>query len=102
MKDAYQSSGTSPTVGEGFSRSGNSPTQSDLPTAVNPTDILIQDHGSVVLLVPETDAGRAWVEENIGRENGFQPFWPTVLAEPRYVTEIVLGARRDGLRVGEN
>ncbi len=76
--------------------------KSNPPPAVNPPDILIQDHGSVVLLVPETDAGRAWVEHNIGRDNGYQPYWPTVLAEPRYVTDIVLGARRDGLQVEED
>jgi len=63
------------------------------------TDFTVKNHGSIVLLVPETDAGRAWVEENIGCDNGYQPYWPTVLAEPRYVAAIVEGMQNDGLVV---
>ena len=70
-------------------------TKSNSLSAVNPLDILIQGHGSILLLVPETDAGRAWVEENIGPDNGYQPYWPTVLVEPRYVENIVSGMQAD-------
>ncbi len=68
---------------------------------VHSPDIQTENHGSIILLRPLTDAAISWVNEHIGSDNGYQPYWPTVLAEPRYVTEIVLGAHRDGLTVGE-
>ncbi len=74
-------------------------TKSNFFPAVNPPDTLIQDHGSIVLLVPETDAGKVWVEDNIGRDNDFQPYWPKVVAESRYVQNIVKVMRQDGLEV---
>ena len=61
-------------------------------------DFLIENHGSIFLLSPQTDAGRAWIDENITRE-GFQPYWPTVVIEHRYVQELVEGIRNDGLVV---
>ena len=62
-------------------------------------DIQVQDHGSIVLLVPLSAAGEAWVNERIGPDNGYQPHWPTVLCEPRYVWGIVDVMRAAGLVV---
>jgi hypothetical protein len=61
--------------------------------------IRVEDHGSVILLHPATDAARDWLEEHVGRDDGFQPYWPVVVCEPRYVGDIVAGATLDGLRV---
>ena len=62
-------------------------------------DILVQNHGSIVLLRPSTPAGRAWLEANCDR-SGYQPFGGgTLLCEPRYVAVIVAGARGAGLEV---
>lgn len=61
-------------------------------------DIRVEDHGSIVLLVPESDIAKQWIEENIGQE-GYQPYWPTVLAEPRYVQTIIDGMESEGLTV---
>ena len=63
------------------------------------TDATIMDGGSVVLIEPQTDAARAWVEENIGQDNGYQPYWPTVTCERRYVADILDGMVADGLEV---
>ena len=62
-------------------------------------DFTISDHGTIILLKPHTSKALAWVEENIGRENGYQPYWPTVLCEPRYAQDILDGIGQDGLEV---
>jgi len=78
---------------DSFVSSGNSPTE-------NPGfDFLVENHGSIFLLKPQTPAATAWVQEHIGSENGFQPYWPTVLIEPRYIDDIVSGIQSDGLAV---
>jgi hypothetical protein len=62
-------------------------------------DILVQHHGSIVLLRPAPPAGREWLEANCDR-SGYQPFTGgTLLCEPRYVADIVAGARQAGLEV---
>lgn len=62
-------------------------------------DISVQNHGSIVLLVPGSPAGQSWLEDHIGADNGYQPYWPTVVVEPRYVGNIIEGARAEGLAV---
>jgi hypothetical protein len=66
---------------------------------VSRIDILVQNHGSIVLLRPATITGRAWLEANCDR-SGNQPFTRgTLLCEPRCVAAIVAGAREGGLEV---
>jgi hypothetical protein len=55
-----------------------------VPTSNFP-DSTVQNEGSIFLLHPHTDAARSWIEEHIGEANGYQPYRPTVLIEPRYV-----------------
>ena len=55
------------------------------------TDIVVENHGSIFLLRPISHSGREWIEQNIGKQNGFQPYWPTVVVEPRYIADIVKG-----------
>ncbi len=59
-------------------------------------DFLIENHGSVFLLSPLTDAARIWIDEHIGADNGFQPMYPTVLIEHRYISAIVRGLVEEG------
>jgi hypothetical protein len=59
-------------------------------------DFLIENHGSVFLLRPLTDAARSWIDEHIGADNGFQPMYPTVLIEHRYISAIVRGLVEEG------
>jgi len=63
------------------------------------TDIVIENHGSIFLLRPTSRSGQEWIEHNIGQENGFQPYWPTVVVEPRYIADIVSGMRAEDLGV---
>jgi hypothetical protein len=61
-------------------------------------DIKIEDHGSIVLLIPISAIGEQWVDENLnGPET--QRWGRGVVVEPRYVLHIVEGARGDGLEV---
>lgn len=62
-------------------------------------DFRVENHGSIFLLRPHTDAAKSWLEEHIGQDNGFQPYWPTVVIEHRYIGEIVAGIQSDGLGV---
>jgi hypothetical protein len=67
--------------------------------AADTPDIRVENYGSVVLLRPATAAGRAWLEANCD-QGGYQPFsGGTLLCEPRYVGDIVAGAREAGLAV---
>ena len=47
-------------------------------------DFELIDSGSIYLLRPMTKKAKAWVDDNIGSENGYQPYYPTVVMEPRY------------------
>lgn len=62
-------------------------------------DFAVENHGSIVLLRPLTQAGIDYVNREIGKDNGFQPYWPTVLFEPRYVDQFIDAIREDGLLV---
>jgi hypothetical protein len=61
-------------------------------------DIRVENY-SIALLRPATAAGRAWLEASCD-QTGHQPFGGgTLLGEPRYVADIVGGARQAGLEV---
>jgi len=60
-------------------------------------DFRVEHHGSLVLLVPITKRAVTWANHNIGADNGFQPYWPTVILEPRYVDNVLKGIHRLGL-----
>jgi hypothetical protein len=76
-------------LNDSFIASGNSPTQ---------PDFVVENHGSIFLLRPLTPAAKAWVEEHIG-DNGYQPYYPTVVVEHRFIADIIHGAQADGLVV---
>ncbi len=63
------------------------------------SDFTLQNEGSINLLHPDTEPAIRWVEDNIGQANGYQPNWPTVVMEPRYVRDIIEGIQADGLTV---
>lgn len=64
---------------------------------IGATDLRLQDEGTIWLLWPETDQGREWMDLNVERG---PTFGPATAVEPRYVEDIVEGARADGLTVG--
>lgn len=66
-------------------------------SAEKPTaDLRVQNEGSIFLLHAQTDAGRAWVDEHVVRE---QTFGDAIVVEHRYIAALVQGAQRDGLTV---
>jgi hypothetical protein len=84
MKNAFESSDSSPTHFE--------------PNLQTSPDILVENHGSVFLLRPASSVGQAWLQEKlIGEET--QLFGNAVVCEPRYVADLVFGARGEGLLV---
>ena len=69
-----------------FASSGSSPSP----------DFTIRDEGTIVLLVPHTQPARSWIDEHIGPDNGYQPYYPTVVIEHRYARPILEGIRESG------
>jgi hypothetical protein len=83
MKNTFQTSGSSPTSAVNLQPS---------------PDLLVENHGSIFLLRPITASGQSWLQENVvGEETKL--FGNAVVCEPRYVANIVFGARCEGLVV---
>lgn len=61
-------------------------------------DFTLYNHGSVVVLTPNTKAGKAWMQANIDVENA-QVWGKGVVVEPRYVGSILDGLTAEGLTV---
>jgi hypothetical protein len=80
---------------DSFVASGNSPTHSG---KIQP-DFAVENHGSVFLLKPLTPSATSWIEEHIGQDNRYQPYFPTVVVEHRYIADIIAGIQDDGLGV---
>ena len=81
---------------DSFVASGSSPTQRAQQAS---PDFLLENHSSIYLLRPLTENARAWVQDHIGSDNGFQPYWPAVVIEHRYVGAILEGISSNGLAV---
>lgn len=60
-------------------------------------DFSFRDEGSLVLLTPLSPSAHEFVEERIGSDSGFQPYWPTVVIERRYAQAILEGAIAEGM-----
>ena len=72
-----------------FASSGSSPSP----------DFTIRDEGSILLLTPHTEPARNWIDEHIARDNGYQPWFPTIVIERRYVEAILVGIREAGFEI---
>jgi len=60
-------------------------------------DFQVENHGSIVLLRPMSDAGREWAEQYLPDD---APMFGLAYAiEHRYIGDIVEGIRADGLEV---
>ncbi len=80
---------------DAFQTSGSSPTSA----STIPPDFVVENHGSILLLRPQNENAIAWVDDHIGSDNGYQPYYPTVVVEHRYIADIVAGIQNDGLAV---
>ncbi|PYX69051.1 MAG: hypothetical protein DMG78_23200 [Acidobacteria bacterium] len=82
---------------DSFAASGSSPTGETPPSASAPTcDLIFENHLSLFLIRPVSQAGKTWLDENVGDENTLT-FGGAVVCEPRYIENIFLGATADGL-----
>ena len=86
---------------DSFVSSGSSPTQSkpDFYSRKTTPDFSFRDEGSIVLLTPLSPSAHEFVEERIGSDNGFQPYWPIVVIERRYAQDILEGVIAEGMVV---
>jgi hypothetical protein len=77
MKNAFETSGTSP-------------------TEIEP-DFRVENHGTIFLLQPLSPAANSWIEENLPEDR--MTFGGAVVIEHRYIADIVRGAMASGLGV---
>jgi hypothetical protein len=98
---AAKNSNTTPrlTTDTGASEKGAPVKTAHSNPAVNTPDFRFENHFSICLLHPLTDAARAWVDEHIGQDNGFQPQYPSVILEPRFCAAVLEGIADAGLAV---
>ena len=62
------------------------------------TDVEVNDAGTIIQLIPHTDEGRAWINENTESEP-YQWLGPALCVERRYAENIVYGMIDAGLVV---
>jgi hypothetical protein len=60
-------------------------------------DIRVDNHGSIVIFVPLTEAGEEWMGEHLPEDA--QRWGGGIVVEPRYALDIVHGAVEDGLKL---
>lgn len=58
-------------------------------------DLSFENHFSLFLIRPLSDAGQSWLDENVADDA--QIFGNAIVCEPRYVEAIFHGATNDGL-----
>ena len=61
------------------------------------TDFVLSDHGSIVILTPQTPEARGWVNEHL--PDDAQCFGRGVVIERRYFEDIYDGITADGLTI---
>ena len=62
------------------------------------SDIVVKGGDSIFFFDPVSDEAVDWITRFVSQE-GYQPYWPTVLVEHRYVQGLVNAAINDGLEV---
>ena len=60
------------------------------------SDFLIDDNGSIFLLVPQTISARIWIADHVNKES-FQPFYPAIAVASPYIHTIIDSIQREGL-----
>jgi hypothetical protein len=81
---------------DSFAASGSSPTRKKK-TAIRQWDFRVEFHGAIILLCQLTSSACAWVQAHIGADNGYQPYYPTAIIEPRFIDDVLVGIRKKGL-----
>lgn len=60
-------------------------------------DLVVSNHGSVCLIDPQTELGKAWTKEHLPADALMMG--SAYAVEPRYLVDILVGAQEDGLTV---
>ena len=81
---------------------GNGAGEAPLPRAIssptaNTPDVEVSCHGSIYIFTPLTPAACEWVAEFLPEDA--QQWAGGTVVEHRFIAEVILGARRDGLSV---
>lgn len=63
-------------------------------------DVSVENHGSVVIVRPLSQAAKDWVAEYVSLE-GYQPYRDAVVVEPRFVDGLLAGMQKYGLNVSQ-
>ena len=61
------------------------------------SDVVVENHGTIVLFRPQTDAAREWIDEHV--QDDAQWFGPALAVEARYARDLAAGMLNDGLHV---
>jgi hypothetical protein len=61
-----------------------------------PVDVSVVDHGSIIVLTPVSEAGQAWMDENL-HPDAWQWIGPGLALDRRIADYIVQGMEADGL-----
>lgn len=61
-------------------------------------DLKVVNHGSIIILIGTSVEGNEWMDENVGDDETLT-WGGGIVVEPRYIDDIVEGARQDGLEV---
>ena len=61
-------------------------------------DIRVNNTSSIAIITPLTRKAKRWIEVNVSRE-GYQPYWPSLVVEARYLHDILTGMVNDGLHL---
>jgi hypothetical protein len=94
---SFSIGGMMPLHNDSITSSASSPTRRKKKISIPKADFRVEFHGAILLLVPLSDGGLRWVERHIGADNGYQPYYPTVVLEPRFLDGVIAGIRRKGL-----
>ena len=60
-------------------------------------DFVVNDQGSIVLLLPNSDAAREWLADNIADDAMY--FGRSLVIEHRYADDVLAGIVADGLEI---
>jgi hypothetical protein len=67
------------------------------PTQYPAVDLMVEDHGSIMLVRPISDDGRAWLNETAPEDAQF--FGGAMVVEPRYIEGVIDAAQSAGMEV---
>jgi hypothetical protein len=83
---------------DAYQSSGSSPQESESNQSTPAVDLRFENHFSLFLIRPLSQAGQQFLDENVGGEETLTS-GNAVVCEPRYVEAILRGAIEAGLAV---